>query len=92
MSGQIWDGNGGYLDPATATQRDLLIALHTKMDTIVIPSIKDHEARIRSVETWQASTQGGSAASHAISANAVAWLTVAASLAAILVTVVWIHH
>ena len=35
----IWDGNGGTLDPAKATQRDMMIALHVKMDSIVIPQL-----------------------------------------------------
>lgn len=37
----IWDGNGGTLDPAKATQRDMLIALHIKMDQVVIPQLAD---------------------------------------------------
>lgn len=36
----IWDGNGGALDPATATTRDYLVALHVKMDTIVLPALR----------------------------------------------------
>lgn len=35
----IWDGNGGSLDPKRAPQRDLLIALHVKMDNIVLPAL-----------------------------------------------------
>lgn len=37
----IWDGNGGSLDPAKATQRDMLVALHVKMDQVVIPQLKE---------------------------------------------------
>jgi len=57
MAEEIWDGNGGTLDPAKATQRDMLVALHTKMDNVVVPALKelrkiaeDHEKRIRDNE------------------------------------------
>lgn len=46
----IWDGNGGTLDPAKATQRDLLVALHVKMDNVVLPMLRDHESRLRDQE------------------------------------------
>jgi len=41
LEGPIWDGNGGTLDPQKAPQRDLLIALHVKMDQVIIPQLKD---------------------------------------------------
>ena len=43
----IWDGNGGTLDPRKATQRDMLVALHVKMDNIVLPMLKNHDEWIR---------------------------------------------
>ena len=53
----IWDGNGGTLDPAKATQRDMLVALHIKTDQVIIPAlaelkqiVQDHEKRIRDQE------------------------------------------
>jgi hypothetical protein len=47
--GPIWDGNGGTLDPQKATQRDLLVALHFKVD-YAVRQLGDHERRIRTVE------------------------------------------
>lgn len=46
----IWDGNGGSLDPAKATQRDMLIALHVKMDQVVIPKLNDLDSRMKQQE------------------------------------------
>lgn len=46
----IWDGNGGTLDPAKATQRDMLVALHVKMDNVVIPQLNELQARMRKQE------------------------------------------
>ena len=51
--GPISDGNGGTLDPNSATTRDLLVALHTKMDAIVIPALRDYEVRLRSLERFR---------------------------------------
>lgn len=36
----IWDGNGGSLDPKKAPQRDLLVALHVKVDSVIIPQLE----------------------------------------------------
>lgn len=36
---EIWDGNGGKLDAKKTPQRDLLVALHVKMDSVVIPGL-----------------------------------------------------
>lgn len=47
---EIWDGNGGTLDPKKAPQRDLLVALHVKMDSVVIPKLNDLETRLRNQE------------------------------------------
>lgn len=57
----IWDGNGGTLDPRKSTQRDLLVALHIKMDTIVIPALRDHEDRMRGLESFKARMYGAAA-------------------------------
>lgn len=46
----IWDGNGGTLDPRKATQRDMLVALHVKMDNVVIPKLTELETRMRRQE------------------------------------------
>lgn len=51
---ELWDGNGGRLDPRTASTRDLLVALHVKLD-VVMEDVKDHEIRIREVEKHQIS-------------------------------------
>ena len=48
--GEIWDGNGGSLDPATASQRDLLVSLHYKVD-YAVRTLNDHEERIREAES-----------------------------------------
>lgn len=61
----IWDGNGGTLDPAKATQRDLLVALHVKMDKVVIPQLADHEKRLRGQENGEL-TRGQEAAVRAM--------------------------
>lgn len=37
----VWDGNGGTLDPKTSSDRDLIVALHVKMDQVVIPRLKE---------------------------------------------------
>jgi hypothetical protein len=55
---RIWDGNGGTLDPLKASQRDLLVALHIKMDNIVQPMLTDHEERIRGIESFMFKTLG----------------------------------
>jgi hypothetical protein len=47
----VSDGNGGQLDSAKATQRDLLVALHVKVDELRETS-KDHETRLRYTESW----------------------------------------
>ncbi len=52
MSEAIWDGNGGTLDPQKATQRDMLIALHVKVDQVIIPGL-------RTLETWRRSQDDG---------------------------------
>jgi hypothetical protein len=52
---EIWDGNGGTIDAKNAPLRDLVIALHVKMDDIVIPTLKDHEKRIRGEERFRLS-------------------------------------
>lgn len=62
MPPTIWDGNGGTLDPRTASQHDLLVALHVKMDNIVVPSLHDHENRIRTTEARISRALGGLAA------------------------------
>lgn len=36
----VWDGNGGTLDPKTASDHDLMVAMHVKMDQIVIPQLR----------------------------------------------------
>jgi hypothetical protein len=48
--GQIWDGNGGTLDPQTAPERSLLVALHYKLD-FAINTLADHETRVRRLES-----------------------------------------
>lgn len=48
----IWDGNGGQLDPQKAPQRDLLVALHVKMDSVVIPQLKE-------LNEWRRDQDGG---------------------------------
>ena len=48
----IWDGNGGELDPKKAPQRDLLVALHVKMDQVVIPALRD-------LQDWRREQENG---------------------------------
>jgi hypothetical protein len=50
LPGEIGDGNGGTLDAQKASQRDLLVALHVKVDRLV-DDVKDHDVRLRVVET-----------------------------------------
>jgi hypothetical protein len=50
--GGIQDGNGGTLDLTQATQRDLLIIAHIKLDRVIKDST-DHEARLRVLEKWK---------------------------------------
>ena len=57
----IWDGNGGTLDPRKTTQRDLLVALHVKMDNVVIPALRDHEDRVRVLEALKYRLLGAAA-------------------------------
>ena len=45
----IGDGNGGRLDPSKITQRDLLVALHVKVDRL-LEDVRDHEERLRRCE------------------------------------------
>lgn len=37
----VWDGNGGMLDPKVANDHDLLVAIHVKMDKVVIPRLTE---------------------------------------------------
>lgn len=37
----ISDGNGGVLDPQKTPQRDLLVALHVKIDDVVVPALRE---------------------------------------------------
>lgn len=62
---EIWDGNGGTLDPKRAPQRDLLVALHVKMDSVVIPKLNDLEERLREQENGRI-TRGQEAAVRAL--------------------------
>ena len=47
--GPIWDGNGGTLDPETASTRALLVVLHYKVD-YAVNTLQDHEDRLREAE------------------------------------------
>lgn len=47
----IWDGNGGTLDPKKATQRDMLVALHIKMDSVVIPKLTELETTSKNLDS-----------------------------------------
>lgn len=57
----VWDGNGGELDPRKATQKELLVALHVKVDSVLIPSARDHETRLRVVEDFKSRIIGAAA-------------------------------
>lgn len=46
---EVWDGNGGRLDARTTSMRELLVALHVKVDRL-ISDVRDHENRIRPLE------------------------------------------
>lgn len=63
MSGvdEIWDGNGGKLDANKAPQRDLIVALHVKMDSVVIPQLANLNERLRKQEEGEL-TRGQKAA------------------------------
>lgn len=72
FKGPIWDGNGGHLDPAQTSLRDLLVALNVKMDSVVIPTLADlketvrsHEGRLRKQEDGEM-TRGQRAAVLAV--------------------------
>lgn len=45
MSGRLEepvpDGNGGTLDPKHSTNRDFLVALHVKLDDVVVPALNE---------------------------------------------------
>jgi hypothetical protein len=69
----IWDGNGGTLDPKTATQKDMLIALHVKMD-MALRNLGDHETRMRAVERFQAKVIGAAATAAALSGAVTAFV------------------
>jgi hypothetical protein len=62
----ISDGNGGTLDPQTASTRDLLVALHTKMDLVVLPALADHGGRLKSLEQAADNAAGGRKAYYAL--------------------------
>lgn len=48
----IWDGNGGELDPAKMTQRDMQVLMHYKIDKTIIPALKD-------LQTWKSQQEQG---------------------------------
>ena len=59
---QIWDGNGGTLDPQKAPTRDLLVALHYKFDAFrqdYYAFKADHEDRVRTLESRMYRALGG---------------------------------
>lgn len=51
----IWDGNGGELDPAKLTQRDMQVLMHYKMDRVVLPMLRAHDEWIRQHEAGELS-------------------------------------
>lgn len=57
MPESVSDGNGGTLDAAKSSQRDLLVSLHVKVDH-ALATLGDHENRLRSLTTSRDREEG----------------------------------
>lgn len=76
---EIGDGNGGTFDTATAKQRDLLVALHVKVDQL-IGIVTDHESRLRSITSHIDRGDGADGARSRFSSSRIAFFALAISL------------
>lgn len=75
---EVGDGNGGTLNAKTP-QRDLLIALHVKVDQL-IGIVTDHEERLRSLTSHMDRGDGADSQRSKMSSMRVAFFALAISL------------